>query len=538
MKKAIFTILIAVSFLAGNAQLYNSGGNITVASGATLVVQGDYTSTGSGNIDIDGIVDLKGNFINNNTSGGIDQSSTGTLNFSGTSAQQISGSRETLFFGTLNINNSAGVSLTTLSTGATQSIQGLLNFTAGKLILNDFNLIISQTDPTGFDADEYIVTNGAGMVSRIVEGSDVIYPVGNSTFNPVTLSNNGLIDIYSVKVNDGTPAGWTGGDNHVVNRYWQVAETLEGGSDLAVTPQWNSSEEQAGFDRTDAAVGLTRDDGATFAWAASGASAGTDPYTRSGSNFTGPGTYMVGDYFYEGLELDLDFFLAGPYSGGTMSKTLNTLGYIPLTDPYGLGTEVAAIPANAVDWVKIQLRDKNTQALVYEFARFVDVNGNIMDLDGTSGISKIRGVLEDSYYIGVMHRNHLGVMSPSPLSLTSGSTAHNFTTAQSQAWQKSTVTTNPAMEEVGTNVFALFQGNAYDLDTDVKYNGTNNDRTAISDLIGTNLNLQLSGYYDEDVNLDGKVKYNGSNNDRTVISDLITYYFGANLNARIRGHLP
>ena len=69
---------------------------------------------------------------------------------------------------------------------------------------------------------------------------------------------------------------------------------------------------------------------------------------------------------------------------------------------------------------------------------------------------------------------------------------------------------------------ALWAGNAQlaNLSSDkgvVNYNGSNNDRLAILNILGGNQLAQLAGYYGQDVNMNGIVTYNGSNNDRLMI---------------------
>jgi len=55
MKKILFTLLFLFAFFAGYTQMYNNGGAVTVEAGATLVIEGNYTSSGTAAIEIDGI---------------------------------------------------------------------------------------------------------------------------------------------------------------------------------------------------------------------------------------------------------------------------------------------------------------------------------------------------------------------------------------------------------------------------------------------------------------------------------------------------
>jgi len=286
-------------------------------------------------------VQLKGDFINN--SGSISTGSNGGLTFNGTSAQEITGSQSTTFYCGVTINNTAGVALTNTATGADQVFDSLLTFTAGDITLNGFDLTLNEGF-TGADASKHIITNGAGVLKAYVTNSNVTFPVGDGTvYNPLVLNEAGTADTFGVQYANTAPGGWTGGNPHTVLGHWTVTEVTAGGN-LSVTPQWIGTQEQASFDRTDCAVGVSTNNGATVAWNATGAAAGGDPYTRIGTGFTSVGKFMVGDFWFGGIDVDLDLFLAGPYSGGTMTTNLKTKSLIPLTDPYGLGNTVASIP--------------------------------------------------------------------------------------------------------------------------------------------------------------------------------------------------
>ena len=69
--------------------------------------------------------------------------------------------------------------------------------------------------------------------------------MGNSSYNPLILNNTGTSDSYGVNVLDGTFTA--NAATKVVNRRWQISESVAGGSNLAVTMQYNSGEEAAAF---------------------------------------------------------------------------------------------------------------------------------------------------------------------------------------------------------------------------------------------------------------------------------------------------
>ena len=522
MKKVLMLAFLFGSAISVHAQLVLSTGSQLVVNSGSVVVANDVTCSG-GTIKNNGDVSVLGD-ITNNSGALMDATSSGTLTFEGSSAQEITGTASSTFYGTVDINNSNGVALTNTSTGNHQTIAGTLNFTSGKLTLNGFNLILGATDPTGADASAYIVTNSSGGVLRSVPAdgaTNVVFPVGNSAYNPLTLQNSATAttDNYSVKVTDSKPANFTG-TTHIVNRSWVVSEEVAGGSDLTVTTQWSGSQELTDFDRTSSAVGTTPDNGTTVTWGSSSAASGSDPYANTTAGITSTGTYMVGDAYYSGLVIDLQAFLAGAYNtiNHNMDKSLNAL--LPLTDPYGLSTTVSSIPADAVDWVKIELRDKTDRtSVLHSFARFIDQGGQVINEDGSD--CKMTGVATDSYYIAIMHRNHFGVVSNSTVNLAS-TPELSFKALQATAWQDGSVSTNAAMKEVETSVFALWDGDANG-DGEVAYNGASNDRSAVLTEVGvaTPGNTVIDTYSANDVNMDGDVIYNGAGSDRSTILTVV-----------------
>lgn len=520
MKKTLLLFLLFVVFVfTGFSQItLESGSNLIVSSSTSVIAANGIVNNG-GSIDIasTAVIENQGD-LENNVSGLITATSTGTFKFNGSVAQEITGNHDAEFYGNVEIDNSNGVSITS----ADQTINGTLEFTNGLLTLNTFNLALVN-DATTPETGKYVQTNSTGYVTRNVpaDASDVVFPVGNSAYNPITLQNSATAtaDDYSVRVLDVEPA--SGSTNHMVDRSWEVAEGTPGASELTVTAQWNSTEELTGFDRDNAAIGLTSDAGSTYEWAGTDAATGSDPYRLAGSTFTGVGTFAVGDYFYAGKQLDLVFFLSGAYNGSAMDNDLYTAALIPTTDPYSLGTTVTSVPSNAIDWVKVELRSNADHADVdYSFAFFVDASGNLLNTDGTTG-GKITGAVLQNYYIAVTHRNHLGVVSSAVVDLSATSPTYDFTTALSSAWDDASVTTNDAMKNI-SGVFCLWEGDA-NSDGEVQYEGGNPDRISVLSAVGvsTPSNIITNTYSDNDVNMDTEVQYEGGNPDRITILSVV-----------------
>ncbi len=530
------TVLAMLGMSASAAEgLYMTGdASITVNGGASLVV-GSLTNTSTGLIKNDGTVEIAGD-LQNDGSALFDAASTGSVVFNGTAAQAITGTASVHVYGPVELDNPAGVALTDAATGADATIHGALTFTNGTFTLNGFNLTLGA-DAVNADAAKYFVTNGAGSLKRSVPAdgtTNVVFPVGNSAYNPVTLQNSATAtaDTYGVKVVDAYPAAFPSAD-HIVDRSWIITEGTAGGSDLTVTTQWNGTEELTDFDRANAALGQTSDNGANVAWGTPTAATGTNPYALTSGGISVLGTFMVGDQNYTTVIVDLKVYLAGAYNTANhnMDKTLNLNALLPTTSPYD-ATTVTAVPASAVDWVKIELRNKTTMAVESSFSRFIDQDGQIIN-ENESNCS-FPGLARDEYYIAVVHRNHLGVMTANPIDLNAASPAFDFTSG-ANLYTDAAITTNDPMVAVETGVYALWSGDANG-DGQVTYIGGSNDRSAILGVVGitTPGDPLLATYNDADVNMDGNVNYIGAGNDGLFILSTL----GASPGSIYYSHLP
>ena len=300
MKKFISFLLLLCCFGNAGAQLVIKDGAYFIVKSGTDVIVNDGIVSDNGTIDNDGSIYNPEDLINN-TSTLFSSGSSGTFIFNGTTLQEISGNHDAGFYGVLKIDNAAGVAITGTSTGADQTVNGLLLLSDGMLILNEFNLSIGSTDPSGIGSTRYVKTNGTGSVYRNVPADGttlILFPVGNSSYNPIILKNSATAsgDDYGVRVIDNEPAN--SNTPHLVNRSWKVTETIPGGSQLSVTPQWKGSQELADFNRDNCGVGLTTNAGSTYVWRDHGPAAGANPYTQTGSVFYGVGTFAVSDYYF------------------------------------------------------------------------------------------------------------------------------------------------------------------------------------------------------------------------------------------------
>jgi hypothetical protein len=115
-----------------------------------------------------------------------------------------------------------------------------------KVQLGNYNLLLNSV--AGADANNYFQTNGTGQLrTGIANGSSFVFPVGNSAYNPVTITNNsGATDNFNVRVLDEV---YTNGSNGSpvtlsrVQRTWDIGKTNpNGGSGINFVFNWSAGD--------------------------------------------------------------------------------------------------------------------------------------------------------------------------------------------------------------------------------------------------------------------------------------------------------
>lgn len=165
------------------------------------------------------------------------------------------------------------------------------------------------------------------------------------------------------------------------------------------------------------------------------------------------------------VSADLTVFLEGPYNGTNM--TIDLTGLIPINQPYHVapwnypGTEgVTSVPANAVDWVLVELRDAtsagnaNSGTRIARMAAFLSNDGIIVNLAGNPGLDFGPLSVASSLFVIIHHRNHISVMSSVGLTQTGGVYTYNFSSAAGQAYNGIL-----AHKQIGPGVWGMFAGN-------------------------------------------------------------------------------
>ena len=145
----------------------------------------------------------------------------------------------------LEVNNNNGLDVTIADPVIVNSIV----LTNGKLNIGNNNITV--TSFVGGSADSYIKTSGTGIVkSNVADQASVSFPVGNSAYNPVTITNNsGAADNFTVRVLDNVYEN--GYDGTVlgqmrVHKTWDInKESANGGNGVDFVFNWNPGEADA-----------------------------------------------------------------------------------------------------------------------------------------------------------------------------------------------------------------------------------------------------------------------------------------------------
>ncbi len=217
----------------------------------------------------------------------------------------------------------------------------------------------------------------------------------------------------------------------------------------------------------------------------------------------------LGKIHVDSIQLELTVYLEGAFLNGEMTTELNNSDLIPLSHPYFgspwnySGSEsVLNIPENVVDWVLVDLRESDGDAStatenksIAKQAAFLLKDGSIKD---TSGINNLEFPVAPTgnLYIVIYHRNHLTIMSSSPLTNVGTTYPWDFTTEAGQAYGTA------AQISLGGSIYGLYAGDA-DASGIIDFS----DKSAVWEV-----QAGYSGYHMGDVNLDGQVYNQDKNN--------------------------
>lgn len=243
----------------------------------------------------------------------------------------------------------------TLTLGGTQTLSGTLTLTNGIVDLGDNDLILTGTTVgavVGGSGTSYVRTSGSGSVRRPVSSGNFLFPVGTSSYTPLTLSATGTQEQFHVRVQDGVageygaPGEATTGDaiSDVVDRTWVVKEQVDGGNVVNLTVQWNAPEELTGFNRSACAVASYN--GTDWTTDAVNTATGIGPFSRTVSGLSSFREFCVVD----------------------AEATLNDFG-TGLVEERENGPRIYPVPANDHLFIEV------TQGRDLQLVRLLDASG-------------------------------------------------------------------------------------------------------------------------------------------------------------------
>jgi hypothetical protein len=229
------------------------------------------------------------------------------------------------------------------------------------------------------------------------------------------------------------------------------------------------------------------------------------------------------------IKINPKLFLQGPsinpVSAGLMNDNLRQNTLIPNTSPYADSTtcDVSVFSVTGdnaiVDWVWVELRTAvDNQKLVNGKSALLQRDGDVVGLDGVSNV--IMEAAPTNYYVVVNHRNHLGAMSSSALSL-------NNTTPTVVDFTDNVFTTygNYARVLLDNGSLALWSGDSNAMNR-IRFLGADSSITVIKDQVLGDPNNGFGsityaslGYFNTDLDLNGASKYTGSESDSNIVRD-------------------
>ncbi|MEL6652945.1 MAG: hypothetical protein AAFQ87_19255, partial [Bacteroidota bacterium] len=224
-------------------------------------------------------------------------------------------------------------------------------------------------------------------------------------------------------------------------------------------------------------------------------------------------------------EVSAKAILSGAYDANTglMRDDLREQGLIPLLDPYvgqqSIEAEVLSQSGSEaiVDWVMLELRDATDSTVRAQKAALIRRDGQIVDVDSRTMVlffaNEITGYqASESYFLGVTHRNHLGIMTDSLRAFANGEESVDFSLGIG-VWG------SHPQKNLSPGTFGLWGGDVNG-DGELNFQGAGSDPTQIFVevlLDPANVSFTRSfvrtAYSNGDVNLDGKVIFQGGGGD-------------------------
>ena len=352
----------------------------------TLIGQTVLTISGNEMVQSGGYLVLENtNFINSSTF----HSGSGEVVITGDAANTnsaIGGTSLTTFYNLTINKTSNGAQL-----GNSSNVSNQLTLTSGNIDLQTYNLTIENTGTiSGSSSSSYIQTTSSGTLVQEVGASNVVFPVGNQSYSPVTLNNAGTTDNFNVRVENAVYLDGTSGTavtTDVVNATWHIDEMTSGGSDITAIFQWNTFDELTDFDRTQSFVSYY--DNSTWNNGTAQAASGSNPYTLTESGITTLSQFVVVSdatalpvellYFYaekEGNNVRLDWETATEISNShfDIEWSIDGINFEKIGEVAGAGTTNEIQSYDFLDDLN-RVGFQNRHGLHYYRLKQVDLDG-------------------------------------------------------------------------------------------------------------------------------------------------------------------
>ncbi|MFK7937583.1 MAG: hypothetical protein AB8G22_28965, partial [Saprospiraceae bacterium] len=254
----LFSIISINNIGSSQSNFIISDGNVVVNNGSKIVL--DNTNlTNDGNLS----------------------AGDGEVKITGDAATQIGGNSITTFNNISLENTAADLTLTNdIEVGGTLDLKD-------SHIQTGTNDIVINAGGQITHALGYIKTTSTGAVYQEVGNNEVNFPIGNTTYTPLAMSNAGTTGYISVRTSRGVLDGGNSGSevtSEVVDVTWHLTETSNDPKDLTVTATWNAAEEASDFDRDNAFIWHYTN--GSWSETTTKPASGSDPYSISRSGIT------------------------------------------------------------------------------------------------------------------------------------------------------------------------------------------------------------------------------------------------------------
>jgi Secretion system C-terminal sorting domain len=316
--------------------------------------------------------------------------STSTVHIKGnaTQAQSSIGGTTVSTFYNLTINKSAN----NAQLGQNSTVSNDLTLTQGCLDVGNYSLTALGT--VNYANTCFVKTSGTGSLKRNVGTTAVMFPVGVNSFTPLSLTNSGAADNFTVRATNqvlGNGSSGTVINTGVVNTTWHVSEDVAGGSNVNMTATWNASDEAAGFNRINCYIQHYTNS----AWqSTTGAAAtGSNPYAISRNGLTAFSPFSVGS---STAVLSVELLHFSGYTEGSS----NHLVWTTANEVNNKGFNVERIMDNG-QWATLGFVNSKGKAAIYDFMDKNPLSVSYyrlrqIDNDGKETLSKVIALRRDA----------------------------------------------------------------------------------------------------------------------------------------------